>query len=185
MELSGFSGRWKVLPGCLPTIFNCWEHKDVILSNLSKKRASIKQLDETPEESTSPQPESINIDTEDDKEDEALIESPQQSISNIDNEVYNHNANTSNTVVSQQDEKFQQETFSVQLKAEDVGNNFDDIYHMNKNKNESTSDLTKSKIELIAEVLALRQQLKSAKLKIAELEKTINEMDCAIVTVHK
>ena len=38
MEKSGYSGRWQIIPGRLPSVFKCWEHRSSLVPAVTKKR---------------------------------------------------------------------------------------------------------------------------------------------------
>ena len=38
MEKSGYSGRWQIIPGRLPSVFKCWEHRPSLVPAVTKKR---------------------------------------------------------------------------------------------------------------------------------------------------
>ena len=38
LEISGFSGRWYLKPGSVPSVFQCWEHKPYLTSKPPKER---------------------------------------------------------------------------------------------------------------------------------------------------
>jgi hypothetical protein len=38
LHFLGYSGRWQIIPGRLPSVFKCWEHRPSLVPTVTKKR---------------------------------------------------------------------------------------------------------------------------------------------------
>lgn len=132
MEKSGFSGRWKLIPDRLPSVFKCWEHRPSLLPAVPKKR-KLNKLASQKRDTTCTSTTSV----------------------------------TDHVITNEHDE----DACGV------IDNNSE------PNDQSEILRLEETISQLNAEVLLLKEQLKSAELKIDELENAAGKMEFSIENI--